>query len=351
MTPEGRPEDLVAAWIAVCAALVLTGLLLRRARRLRGRPLLLFANAAVLGTLALAVLVGLETWLRHGYDKTTWHAMNNVSQAWFERHWHTNAEGFRDVEWGPLSVVRHDRVVVVGDSFTAGYGVAAPEHRFADRLRARLSEARGHPVDLRNVATIGADTPRELQILTTVVERWRPARVVLGYTLNDNEYQLDKSLRDGGADPGAARGSWIRRSYLLDLVRARWALANSDHAEKYAAALDHLHNDPVLLEEHARRLTSIADLCSTNGVRLDVVVFPLFSRWTGATDDYACNAWHDAIVAAWRRAGVRALDLRAAYAGIPGDDLVVGAFDSHPNERAHAIAADAIWAEFFADGD
>jgi len=41
----------------------------------------------------------------------------------------------------------------------------------------------------------------------------------------------------------------------------------------------------------------------------------------------------------WKELGVDAIDLREAYRGIPASDLVVGRFDSHPNPRAHEIAA------------
>ena len=55
------------------------------------------------------------------------------------------------------------------------------------------------------------------------------------------------------------------------------------------------------------------------------------------------------MVAAWKALGVTAIDLRDVYRGIPASDLVVNRFDSHPNERAHRIAAQAVLDRLFSE--
>ena len=39
---------------------------------------------------------------------------------------------------------------------------------------------------------------------------------------------------------------------------------------------------------------------------------------------------------------VDVIDLRDAYRGIPGSELVASRFDSHPGARAHGIAARVV---------
>ena len=47
--------------------------------------------------------------------------------------------------------------------------------------------------------------------------------------------------------------------------------------------------------------------------------------------------------------GVEVVDGSRALAGRSPDDLVVNAQDSHPNELAHRLFAEAIWTAFYAD--
>ena len=347
MKPEGRPEDLVAAWTVVCLLVLAAPFVLRWARRRRGRVALVAGNATVLVALVALLGVGLETWLRPGYAGTTWHAANNVTQAWFERHWRVNDEGFRDEQWPDAPGPREDRVGFLGDSFTAGYGVIDPEDRFPDLVRARLRQQTGRPLDVRNLGSIGAGTQRTLDLVRDALPAWNPRRLILQYALNDVEYLLPPETRDGASLPAAEPGSLVRRSYLLDLVRAQWLLARTGHGATYHAQLDAIHKDDTLWREHETNLRTMASLCRRNSTRLEVVVFPLLAEWG---DAYPYAAWHARVRETFERMGVPVLDLSEAFAGTPGSELVVSVFDAHPNELAHRLAADAVWEAYFASG-
>jgi hypothetical protein len=88
----------------------------------------------------------------------------------------------------------------------------------------------------------------------------------------------------------------------------------------------------------------VADACRAARVRLDVVVFPFFSDWGGR---YRYDRCHDLVVDEWKKLGVAAVDLRDAYRGIPGPDLVVNRLDGHPNPAAHEIAARVVLERVF----
>jgi len=347
MPAAGWPGDLALIWCAAALLAVGAVLYVRRARRLgdtRGRRVrLVVGNLLVTLTLLGGLAAGVETWLRHGHDSTTWHAGNLVTHAWFLRHWDLNSQGFRDTEWPGQTVSPGPRVAVVGDSFTAGYGIADPADRFADRLRVRL----GQGADLRLIASIGSDTPRQIDQLRAMFAVWRPQRVVLAYSLNDAEHLLQRAARDAETLEPAPPGSLANRSFLLDLLRSQWLLADSGHSERYFDDLERVHLDATRWNEQARLFRTMTELCRQNGATLDVAVFPLFSH---RGPDYPFDPLHDWVLQSWRGAGAGVLDLRRTFADVPRDELVVGRFDAHPNERAHAMAANAIFDAFFSEG-
>jgi hypothetical protein len=133
-------------------------------------------------------------------------------------------------------------------------------------------------------------------------------------------------------------------SFVADFLWFRLRLRDDSRVRGYFDWVSTAYEDEELLARHAERFATMATRCRERGVRLDVVVFPFFDSWG---EDYPLDGPHEAVGAAWRACGVQVLDLREAYRGIDGDDLVVSRFDAHPNARAHAIAADVIQREFF----
>jgi hypothetical protein len=77
-----------------------------------------------------------------------------------------------------------------------------------------------------------------------------------------------------------------------------------------------------------------------------MVIFP-FVRDVG--ESYPFRAAHRQVVDFCKAEKIPVLDLEPVFRSHAGEDLVVSRFDSHPNERAHAIAADAIEDQLLAD--
>jgi hypothetical protein len=73
--------------------------------------------------------------------------------------------------------------------------------------------------------------------------------------------------------------------------------------------------------------------------RLLVVTFPFLDELAA---DSPYRGVHDRLSSLWRQLGTPNLDLRDLYVSHASEDLVVNSHDAHPNERAHALAADAI---------
>src|SRR4029079_8000931 len=69
-------------------------------------------------------------------------AQTLASNRWLHLYFwnHVNALGYRDVEHPPELFRSRRSVLVLGDSFVAGYGIKDPRDRFSDILQQRLGD-------------------------------------------------------------------------------------------------------------------------------------------------------------------------------------------------------------------
>lgn len=106
----------------------------------------------------------------------------------------------------------------------------------------------------------------------------------------------------------------------------------------YFNLLNAAYNGP-LWDQQKERLTALNAFVVAHGGRLSLVTFP-FLHALGP--EYEYRGVHDNLNRLWRELGVPHLDLLEIYASHAPSELVVGKRDAHPNEKAHAMAADVI---------
>ena len=82
-----------------------------------------------------------------------------------------------------------------------------------------------------------------------------------------------------------------------------------------------------------------------NGVPLRVVIFPMLGE---AWSSYSLAEAHQQVQVLFSETGVETLDLLLTYSRHQPSALWVNRFDTHPNETAHALAAQQIYREWFA---
>ena len=262
--------------------------------------------------------------------------LSKVTVRWFQRHWRRNGVGFRDsVGYERVPPPGRRRVTFVGDSFTAGHGVADVEARFANRLRAT------HPAwDVQVFAENGWDTADETAAVADATAHGVVLDVVvLVYTLNDVA-DLLPAWTAAERRLFATPPPWpVRHSFFLSTLRARWLAATEPVVADYFGLVRDAADGPVWTTQVARLRGLRDDLVAAHGGRLLAVTFP-FLHVLGP--DYPFAAMHRALDACWRDLGVPHLDLLPVFAGRRPADVVVNARDPHPNAAAHALAADAI---------
>lgn len=259
-----------------------------------------------------------------------------ASQNWYDRYWEENSLGYRDVAWTPELLAGKTKVMVVGDSFTAGAGIANPTDRFADQLGRRL----GDNFAILNVASPGWDTIDEVEAI--VDYPYRPDILVLAYYLNDIEgvaYVTGAQRPQLRRDPPAWLAPLVQNSYAVNFLY--WRLARlglqawgtiywEDWLKKIAA-------DPEIRWRHEQELLTIAEGAASEQIPLFVVVFPNLT----AVEESAFMT--QPVIDLFRQRDIPVLDVSELLAGLNPAETTVNTVDSHPNERVHALVAEQLF--------
>lgn len=235
------------------------------------------------------------------------------------------------------------RILVVGDSFTVGRGVAIDEV-YPARLAASLGD-RGHAVDIVSYSFPGWNTQAEAHALVKDIDRLDPDLLVVGHCLNDAEERPTGQATANRPElrPWAPEGSV---ESFLD--------AHSRLFARVRRALDTLRLRPILRSYYAelyqeqqgwrlwrQALTSIHQMAADRSIPAVLVVFPIFD--SNPDRDYPYRELHAAVRQTGEELGYRTLDLLGAYGGMDGHELALVPFtDPHPSALAHDIAGREI---------
>ncbi len=265
----GPPGDRLLLLLALTAPFVLGSLVYVVFARLRvhrhasgpSRWLVITAANALVGAFFLSIVLALgELRYRYFYDTTDAIAISLTSRDWFEHHWHKNQTGFRDsLASYPMAMARpaaeRPRVSFVGDSFTAGHGIADVEQRFVNRVRAGRPDWEVHAL-----AALGLDTGGQLVVLRKLLAAgYELDRVVLVYCLNDTGDlpPTRGSGGTGGTAPQAFRekarepGFLVRHSYVVNTWFLRWKLWRASRGGKHSSSVVDAHAGAEWLRQRA----------------------------------------------------------------------------------------------------
>ena len=262
---------------------------------------------------------------------------------------HYNAHRCRDRDVGPNPPPGTTRILVLGDSFTEGEGVREAD-TFSRRLERDL-RATGRDVEVLDCGRRGRDFPALWDAFGELEDAYHPNVVVYAMVLNDavqsdafrarqkflNDWILDRRRMLSDDDPGGDAGG-------LRL----WALARERiESRRVARATTRWYLD-MYGPENADGWSATRGYLAKMRERMDgrflVALLPLLVKGTpypfapaAAEIERACAA-----------SNVSFVDLEPAVAGIAPESLWVHAVDLHPNERAHALFAEALRAPVLA---
>jgi hypothetical protein len=313
--------------VLVMIGLVPIGMLVqRRWPRLRnlGSGLLVSYITLVL------ILSGTELYFRYV------HAASDGLRArenWMNRYWHLNSLGFRDREWRPADYDGKQRVIAIGDSFTAGWGVENPLDRFPDVLQAQL----GAEYAVFNLGMPGSSTRDQLVTLANYPVQ-EPDVVLWQYFLNDIE---GAALSIGQFQEPPQIPAWMRESYFANYV---FALGNSGFGPAYWDWEYAAYDNYGIWQIHQQELEQAVRDVQAQGARLIVVIFP------NMQDPFRSIPYVDRVAQVFEAQGVTAvLKLFDAVERWPVAERIVSPRDAHPSAAFHRYVGEEVYRLYFAE--
>lgn len=340
----------LSAWL-LSGAVVFWGLLKLR-RRWRGKPRARRGIQVGLGLwMLLACLTLPEIACALFYDQTDSFSQTNVSRRWFKLHVVPNRDGYRDDR--PLPTFRNPNqqsIVFVGDSFTFGHGVKDPADRFTDRLRSRWDRERPEQILVSNASLPGTDIRMLADML--VADLYREPHpidlMVYVFVPNDIEYCDERTAHHLDVLAAMEPHSWLfRDTYFYNMLWYRWQSLNRPEGAAYYSYLKGAYTSEPW-PRFTTELDQLRETCQYRGTQLAIVAFP-FLHDLKTEDSFAVA--HEQLRKYCQAHDTPFLDLRVALTPHASEGLVVNRFDSHPNPRAHELAAEALapWLEAVLD--
>lgn len=339
----------LTVWLAAGAG-SLVGLLKLRRRRTgpRGRLVERVTKAGLSLWIFLAALTLVELYFAVIYDQSDSFNMTKVSQHWYARHVRENPDGFRDPRNHPRKPGDgRRRLCFVGDSFTYGHGVKDVADRFSDRVGRRLDAAQPGQFDVANISSPGIHVQLVENLVRALVDRgFQVDILVYAICLNDIEaYEPQIVAMQDRLDEASPKFFLWRHSYFLNMLYFRILQAQLPEVRNYYALLADSYRD-FPWEGMQSRLERLREFCKANDVDLRIAIFPFLNN---LGPDYPFDEAHARIGEYCRDHGLPCLDLKPVLLPHAAEGLTVNRFDAHPNERAHALVAEAMEQQLLAD--
>ncbi len=292
------------------------------------------------GLLVLTVIIlfaCIEVYFRFFFVESDSWQNTLVSRHWFKRYWNpVNSYGFRDIEHSLESLRQKKIMMVVGDSFAAGYGIKDCRDRFTDILRSKMPPSWA----VMSVAKNGWQT--EDQYRGIVNYPLKPDIIILSYFPNDIQGAANSLgfYRKGFFEPPLL---WLRsligHSYAFNYFY--WHIyrfmRRGELQKIYWEYSQDCFFDPKIWARHQDILGKILDYAKSFNIRLIVLVFP------NLLDVARSKPFTDKIVNFLKAEQVEYIDLSEHLYSYKPAQLTVNRSDAHPNKQLHKKVAELIF--------
>ncbi len=316
--------------------------------------------AALIVTSTVGTLALVETVLYLKYADVQVGGGNSPSaRTFYPKYFKTNSQGFRDIERDVDKDPGTFRILALGDSFTFGSGIKHKESIYTAVLERKLNESAvaGATFEVINSGLKGLNTAEQLEYLRSDGLRLDPDLVLVGHVFNDAETprirnDLSEATRSSTLLPPRYHRVlnyysftyYLARENILGLVARR---ANRDgNRSGYRAYLDTLYSEPNL-RDYEQVMIDMTRTAEDRGIPLLWFSFPEIRAIR--RDPYPFSDVRDTLLDIAARNQLKFVELHAAIAASDAPELTVSAWDGHPNEIVHQIAADEIFDRLVAD--
>lgn len=306
-------------------------------------------NILVLILSLIAGLFSVELISRTLYDKP-WHQklLDEMVAKKSGNERIINALGLRDKDYSPHKPENCVRVLILGDSFTFGSGVADNDSIFPELLEKKLNEEfsqKGKTIEILNGGISGSLTNQWVDLLEKVKYSFKPDIIQIVFFLRDGT----RTSSMGGFF-GPIRDELKNKNQMSVLYQYSYVfrvyqdfMDRNYLSEKYSKSLNESYlGGPLQTEEweiakeNIRKIKTIGDQLNST---VSLVVFPILVE---LNDNYPFQKINNLVVDFALQSNLQTHNLLPAFKGKNGPDLWVSPFDQHPNTLGHEIAANSI---------
>jgi lysophospholipase L1-like esterase len=234
-------------------------------------------------------------------------------------------------------------IAAVGDSFTFGQGVLNRDHRFTERLQARLQTSHGKNVEVLNFGWGNGDTKTETTWIRDAVVKVKPDVVAIFYLANDIE-----DLAFFTAPPGYAIGktetALLIASPAFNLAYWRlagpWIYAGMGNAYFHNLLMSYVNEERF--QKHLADINRQVETVRSIGAAPIFVILPFPHLWQGVDKAWQAKIYAR-IAAAAESQSALVLNLASIEDEITPEAFQVNPIDGHPNAAAHDLIAQRVY--------
>ncbi|MAS36596.1 MAG: hypothetical protein CL610_21505 [Anaerolineaceae bacterium] len=307
------------------------------ARRIAGN--LLVSYVAV-----IFLLGGTELFMRYAVaDSATPMQWTLAGKNWIDRYIQRNSLGYRDREWSLEELAARQTVLVVGDSFTEGWGIDNPADRFSDVLGQML----GDDYAVVNLGLGGTSTLDHLNMLQDYPYQ-QPNMIIWQYLLNDI-YVAAESNGYSWNIPVPEVPPLAQESYLANFIYWRFYTPNLYRDPQTGLSqwewLFNAYDNSYIWGIHHNEIDRLLDYVERLDARLVTVIFPNMDDPAGSIP------YVDRVAQAIEARGYT--DILKLFDDVAAWDpaaRVVSSRDAHPSAAFNRHVAQRLYDDFFAPG-
>ncbi len=285
-----------------------------------------------------------EAYFRYKFDQSDSLGFLKVTGRWYQRHAAFNNYQYRDRNFVAEKTPGVVRIGVMGDSNTFGYGIKNPADRFSDVLEKKLKQ-HGYKVEVYNFGVAGIGTDEEIKEYHRI-QHFNFDILVWQYFLNDIQpphNNAGTTILNNARTINSPIVMYLSdHSFFFDYLY--WRLA-SRYASTFVQLRDsdiQAYGNKALLDAHTQTITSFSQELQEQNKKFIVLTIPFLYFFP----DYpkSAVAIHEKMDTMFTDNGAASVvDLLPYLKGKSKQELVVGQYDSHPNEAVHRFAADKLY--------
>lgn len=281
-----------------------------------------------------------EAYFRYRYDDSDGLGFLKVNAKWHKRHIIFNSSAFRDRDFNPIKQEGVIRIGILGDSITEGDGIKKAENRFSNILEKKLLNA-GYKVEVYNLGKAGYDFEAEVDVYNSV--KYLDFDLIVWESfINDiqpKENSTGTPIIVKNSQKAKVLEAISNTSFFLDYLYWRFSSVYSNVITSLRSADVDQYKNPQRLETYKKEIADFSKALAKDHKKFTVIVFPsialLGDRYPVFINDEMENNFKK-----------NNIDYVSLYPYLKDQDskgLKASRFDSHPNEKVHALAADKLF--------